>query len=276
MNVRDGAVSTSRIPKTGWFGFALAVFYVIVAVALGDALGDPVADDDNLSFILGQWVPVGILIIIGLLVVWKAGWTREGWTSPSVFSERRRWWMLAIPVVLALQTLHLLIGVPWSEKSLVTLLVVLLASLLIGLGEELYFRGIFRITLLSHHGEFFALMVTSLAFGVAHAAKFIIEGVPVAAVALNVAFLAMDGALFYGALRATGTLWVPILLHGLGDFARFASQGSEDPTGGAPMAGDFLTAGIEYLLIGLSIALVVSVARNDRRVRREKQAADRA
>jgi len=261
------------VPRAIWVGLTAVTVYVAVVLGLGDLL-DNLSDDTILSLILGQWVPVALLIALGVIFTWKAGWARDTWASPSVFTERRRWWMLAIPVALVLQIIVIFVGVPWAERSLLFVAVVLIASLLIGLGEELYFRGIFRTSILGHHGELVALLITSLVFGIAHAFKFLVVGVPVEAIALNVGFLAMDGALFYGCLRATGTLWVPILLHGLGDFARFAQQGTGDTidtgvTGGSGENGiiDFLTAGVEYLLIGLSIALVVSVARNDRRVR---------
>ncbi|KQR21379.1 CPBP family intramembrane glutamic endopeptidase [Microbacterium sp. Leaf151] len=97
------------------------------------------------------------------------------------------------------------------------MLIYLIGSLLIGVGEELYFRGIFRVAALGRHGELVALLVTSVAFGLAHTVGYLFNGVPLGATALSVAFLAMDGALFYGVLRATGTLWVPMLLHGIGD-----------------------------------------------------------
>lgn len=40
-------------------------------------------------------------IWVGLLLTRQAGWTAEACTAPSPFTERRRWWMLAVPIVLA-------------------------------------------------------------------------------------------------------------------------------------------------------------------------------
>jgi membrane protease YdiL (CAAX protease family) len=261
------------VPRTIPVGIAAAVLYVLIAAGVGTLLDPLAGGDETLDFVIGTWLPVGVLIVIGLLFARRAGWLQEAWTAPSPFTERRRRWLLAIPVVLVVQTVLLLLAVPWAERALPMVLVYLVGCLLIGFGEELYFRGLFRVAVRGHHGELTALLITSIAFGLAHTAGYLINGVPLPATALAVAFLAMDGAIFYGALRATGTLWVPILLHGLGDFARFLQQGGDDQSTTPGFGGDVVAALVEYVLIGLSIALVVSVARSDRRERKARRAA---
>lgn len=258
------------MPRAIWVGLLAAIVYVAVAAGIGEMLGNLARDDATLGFVLGTYIPVAVLIVAGLLLVRYAGWTKEVWSAPSPFSERRRWWLLAIPLALAIQTALILASVPWMDRPATLILVFLVGSLLVGLGEELYFRGILRVTVLGHHSELTALLVSSIAFGLAHTVKFIISGMPLGATALDVAFLAMNGALFYGALRATGTLWVPVLLHGLGDFARFMQQGGEEDTGADALGNGAADAGIEYVLIALSIALVVSLARDHIRARRTR------
>lgn len=258
---------THRIPRSIWVGAVAAVVYVTIAAGVGDLLGGLAGDDQSLAMVLGTWIPVAALILAGLVLIRRAGWTREVWRAPSPFTERRRWWLLAIPVGLAVQTILILVAVPWADRAVSLVVVFLVGSLLVGIGEELYFRGIFRTAVLGHHGELAALLLTSLAFGLAHTVKFITEGLPVAATALDVAFLAMNGALFYGALRATGTLWVPVVLHGLGDFGRFMQQGGEEDTSAQTFGSNAADAIMEYLLIGLSLALVVSLVRERLRAR---------
>lgn len=260
------------VPRSIWVGIAAAVLYVLIAAVVANLLDPLAGDDDALSFIINTWLPVGVLIIIGLLFARRAGWLREAWTSPSPFTERKRWWLLAIPVVLVVQITLILLDVPWSDRAVPVMLIFLGGSLLIGIGEELYFRGIFRVAIRGHHGELAALLITSIAFGLGHIVGYLFNGVPLPATVLAVAFLAMDGALFYGALRATGTLWVPILLHGLGDFARFMQLGSDAHSDAPVLGGDAAVATVEYVLIGLSIALVISVARSDHRARKSGQA----
>lgn len=253
------------IPRTVGVGLAAAVLYVFVAAVVGNLLDPLAGGDETRDLVIATWIPVAALIAAGLLFVRRAGWLGEAWTSPSPFAERRRWWLLAIPAVLAVQTLLMLLDVPWSERAVPVVLVFLIGSSLIGIGEELYFRGILRVAVRGHHGELAALLITSLAFGLAHTVGYVFNGVPAGATALSVAFLAMNGALFYGTLRATGTLWAPILLHGLGDFARFMQQGGDAHDDTQSFGGDAGTALVEYALIGLSIALVISTARHGRR-----------
>ncbi|WP_313815778.1 CPBP family intramembrane glutamic endopeptidase [Citricoccus sp.] len=255
------------IPRTLWVGLAAAALYVLLAAVVGNLLDPLAGGDETLDFVITEYIPVAILIAVGLLFARKAGWLREAWTAPSPFTERRRWWLLAIPALLTIQTVLILAEVPWSERAWSVVLIYLIGSLLIGIGEELYFRGIFRVAVRGHHGELATLLITSIAFGLAHTVSYIFNGVPIGATALSVAFLAMNGALFYGALRATGTLWVPILLHALGDFARFMQQGTDARTESPSFGDDAATAAVEFALIGLSMALVISLARSDRRHR---------
>lgn len=249
-------------------GIAAAVLYVLIAAVAGNLLDPLAGGDEALDFVITTWVPVAVLIVIGVLFARRAGWLREAWTAPSPLSERRRWWLLSIPALLIIQIILILFDVPWSERAVPLVLIYLIGSLLIGIGEELYFRGIFRVAMRGHHGELAALLVTSIAFGLAHTVGYLFNGVPLGATALSVAFLAMNGALFYGTLRATGTLWIPILLHGLGDFARFMQQGGSAHEEAQSFGGDAATAAVEFALIGLSIALVVSIARSDQHDRK--------
>lgn len=264
--------STRPIPRTIWVGLAAAAFYVFLAAVGGNLLSVFANGDDTLDFVLGHYIVLPILIAVGILLTRRAGWTQEVWTSPSPFTERRRWWMLAIPVVLTVQTIALFFAVPWSERTVSVVLIFLVGTLLVGLGEELYFRGILRVTILGHHRELAALLITSFAFGFAHTVGYLFDGLGIVSILINTLFLAMDGALFYGALRATGTLWVPILLHGLGDFARYLASGENDANRAEMSTGDVVSASTLYIGAILSIALVVSLARQDRKGRRNAKA----
>ena len=144
------------------------------------------------------------------------------------------------------------------------MLIYLIGSFLNGIGKELYFRGFLQVALRGHHGELAALLITSIAFGLGPTVGYFFKGVPLRATALSVAFHAMNGAPSYGTFRATGTLRVPILLHGLGDFARFMQLGGDAHEQAQSFGGDAAKATVEFVLIGLSIALVISLARSDR------------
>lgn len=99
--------------------------------------------------------------------------------------------------------------------------VVLIGSICVGIGEELFFRGILLTALRAHHSEFLALIVSSVLFGIAHVVGYLVAGLPLGLILFQVAFLSMNGALFYAARRATAMLWVPMVLHGLNNAALF-------------------------------------------------------
>ena len=261
-----------RLRPRIWVGLVAVAFYVFLAGWIGQYLGELAPEGDSLAdFALGHFIPLPIGIGIALLFLRLSGWQRAAWTSASVIGERRRWWMLAIPVLLLVQITIGLSTEDWQGKVASTVIIVLAGTLLVGIGEELYLRGILRVAVLERHGEFAALLITSVVFGLAHTVKFLIEGLPVGLVLFQIVFLAMDGALFYGALRATGTLWVPIVLHALNDFQLYLHAGTD---GGAPareFGDDPITIGAEFMLMGLSVALVISTIRNDQRRRKERR-----
>ena len=255
--------ATFRLQPRIWIGLVAVAFYVFMAAWIGDLAGGLAPRGDSVAdFALGHFIPVPIGIVAALVFLRLSGWQRAAWTSPSVFTERRRWWMLAIPVLLAIQIIVGLVTEPWSETAASTVLIILAGTILVGVGEEVYLRGILRVAVLEHHGEFAALVITSVVFGLAHTVKLLLAGLPPETFAFQIVFLAMDGALFYGALRATGTLWVPIALHALNDFQLYIHTGNDNGTRD-DFGADPITVTSELLLITLSVVLVISTIRSD-------------
>jgi membrane protease YdiL (CAAX protease family) len=140
--------------------------------------------------------------------------------------------------------------------------------LLVGFGEELYFRGILRASIRTHHGETLALLVTSLAFGLAHSIVVILAGVDAGAVAFEVAATAAAGAVYYGVYRATGRLWVPIVLHALDDFSLSISGADLTAHPITDSGVNPITITTQVLLWALALALLISCIRQDRATRR--------
>ncbi|MDT0143218.1 type II CAAX endopeptidase family protein [Microbacterium sp. PRC9] len=257
-----------RIPRVLWVGLVAAIAYVLIAAGGGllvdAALGaDP---DPVIELAASHLIPLPIAIGAGLLFAWRSGWWHDIWTDPPIHHTKpRRWWMLLVPLAIAAQIVVLLIATPWAQLSAAYIFVGLLCYLLVGLGEELFFRGILLESVRAHHGETVTLLVTAIAFGVAHAFGSSLAGVPLGTIAFQVGVTAMEGVLFYAALRAAGTLWVPIVLHGLGDWGRWLTAENDDSTA--------TPAGVTQIIMTvLSVAVLISVILEDRRARKARAA----
>lgn len=252
------------MPRVLWIGLVAGAVYVLIAAGGGlllDALMGP-RPDPVVELAVSHLVPLPVGIAAGLAFARWSGWWPDVWRLPSSTRSRpRRWWLILVPAGLCAQIAALFIQAPWASLSAAFVLVGLACYLLVGFGEELFFRGLLRASVRSHHGETVTLLVTSLAFGLAHSFGSALSGVPLGAIAFQVGVTAMDGALLYAVLRVTGTLWAPIALHGLGDFGRWvaAGDGADHTTG--------FDGPIQIVLIALAVALFVSVVREDRRAR---------
>jgi membrane protease YdiL (CAAX protease family) len=273
---RDTATTPSeRVPRTVWVALVAAAVYVLLAAGLGnllDALVDP--GSPTAEFAITHLVPLPIAIAAGLAFARWSGWWHDIWTTPRVTAARpRRLWMLAVPVLMLIIPTVGLTRVPWAERAVGFVLVAAVGCLLIGLGEELFYRGILRVGIRAHHGELVTLLAVSLLFGLSHSFGSLINDVPPSTIAFQVAFTAMDGALLYTVLRVTGRLWVPILLHAFTDFSLYVQSADSTPAvGHAPDDPDPVLAAAQTALIVLSVVVVISTALEDRRTRRERRA----
>lgn len=184
--------------------------------------------------------------------------------------------MLAFPVLMIVQIIILLSITPWGERNFALVLFVLLVNILVGFGEELYFRGIARASLRAHHGETLTLVVTSLLFGAGHALGSLIAGLPIAFIAIQVGGTALMGAAFYGVFWATGRLWIAIAFHALNDFALRISSGDLTAASAHDLEPPATTGFIQFALWILTVVLLISCIRQDLRARREARSLDNA
>ena len=159
------------------------------------------------------------------------------------------------------------------------LFLVLVVNILVGVGEELYFRGILRASLRAHHGETLTLIVTSLMFGAARALSSVLAGVPIGFLVFQVSVAAATGAVLYGAFRATGRLWVAMALHALTDFSLRISSGDLSSRSADDLTPPPVTVATQFILWAFALVLLISCIRQDVRAHRERrdgaQAADR-
>lgn len=269
------ATQRSGFPRVFWVGLVAIVVYVLVAAGLANVLEllvkptEPVAD-----FALTHFVPLSILIVAGVFFARKAGWLADVWRDETAVADApRRWWMLAVPLLLLVGPVTGLVDVPWGERSFGVILLLLLGCLMVGFGEEFFYRGILRVSLRAHHGNFVTLLVTSVLFGISHSLGSLLNGVPVSVIAFQVGATGLTGALYYVAFCATGRLWVPIVIHAFTDFVLYAqSDLSVDSHEAAVPDPGAIAIGAQFVLGAFLIVFVVSALRSDARERAKRRA----
>lgn len=261
-----------RVPRRFWIGLVSLIVYVLFAAVLGITVGalGP-AGDVTAEFALSHFIPLPIAIGLLLLFVRWSGWWNDVWRGRSTLQgQPRRRWLIAIPVLMIALPLTQLPSVPWVERGLGTVLIVLVGTIMVGLGEELVCRGVLFVAVRARHGELVTLLTTSLLFAAAHIVGSVWVGIEPAAIAFQVSVLAMNGSLYYWVRRVTGRLWVAVAIHALTDFALYLSSGEADAPDALSRPDDTpnpVLVTIQVLLVGLAIAGVISAAREDHRVR---------
>ncbi len=176
------------------------------------------------AIIRSTTIPVGMSVVFVVSVISWLGWWKRIWC------ERKRLarWAWIVPVLMVL-SIVIVTNYPLLGDVSPMMVVTLFGSvLLVGLGEELMFRGITLEAVRRVGGttERKAALWTALIFGGVHLSNVFTEG---PGAFLQVVVASASGLLLYVALRVSGTLIVPIILHAGWDFSLFSGNLGVDP-----------------------------------------------
>ncbi len=133
-------------------------------------------------------------------------------------------WLVLLPCLAVVVNNFPFLALAWGETTLVRpdLLPLFLADcLLIGVFEELAFRGVFFVAILekrrtSKKSIFWTSVVSSALFGLVHLAN-LLEGAGLPATLLQVGYSFLIGGMCAIVLLKTGNILFPILLHAIFD-----------------------------------------------------------
>lgn len=240
-------------------GLAVAVLYAVVFLAGGLISG---VDYDEItqtaSNVFGfVVVPVGLGILATLALTWRWGWWRPLFTETRRLEHPR--WARLIPVAIVLYVVVALAFAPWGDWSAGLVALILAATLMVGFGEEIVFRGYLLVGARGRYSELGAWFVTSGLFGLFHGLN-IFTGQSVGATIQQVVFAFLIGSSFYLVRRVTGLLVAGMVLHGLWDFTTFISSGrgeaADAVSGSALAASPFV-----WITAILTVATLVSIFR---------------
>jgi uncharacterized protein len=198
-------------------GMALAAFVLWTAITV---IGGHLTTGGDMSLVqavqLGiGWTWVAAAAFILAVVLWQ-GWRDVGLDRGT---DARGWRLTWLPMVYIAGGFGLAaaIGLP----PVTALLVILVNTLLVGFSEELMFRGALLQAFRHATSLWRAVLLTSVAFGAIHSLNVFVTGdLKGALIQSSAAFL--SGLMFIALRLRTGSLWPPIVVHALWDFATFA------------------------------------------------------
>ena len=127
-----------------------------------------------------------------------------------------------VPPLLGIATVAVLATAPWGDWQTEVVLLIVLGALLVGVAEELVFRGFLLAGARTRYSERGAFLLTCGLFGLVHGAN-VLAGQALAPTLGQVVFATAMGAAFYLLRRLSGALAIPMLAHGLVDVLSFVS-----------------------------------------------------
>jgi len=259
--------------RGGWWKalLVIAVYYGLYQLAgwlIGLAFGGLIDKHDFFANGLSTFIAVGAPIVVGsiLLIVFalSLGWLKELFGPQPI---RGSWWMWIGVVVVVLFNVLRFVSADYPGWDAGAVVAVLISGLFIGFAEEVLTRG-FAVNLLRRggYGERSVMLLSSLLFAAMHSGN-IFSGQSPLAVGFTVVYTFAFGLVMYTALRVTGNLIWPILLHASTDPSLFLLTGGVDATGGSlhpgPLAGVAGLGNIVVMIVAL-IPLIFVRGRVDR------------
>ncbi|SDR75411.1 CPBP family intramembrane glutamic endopeptidase [Microterricola viridarii] len=172
-------------------------------------------DPQSAAFVLvGTALPVLLGCVLLLVFGLSLGWLRELFGPQPI---RGSWWMwIAVAAVLLFNILRFA-TIDYAEAGFDVVATWLLAGLFIGFAEEVLTRGyVVNLMRKAGHPEILVAVVSAALFAGLHSGN-LLTGQPLFATLIQVGYTFGFGICMYLALRVTGNIIWPILLHATTD-----------------------------------------------------------
>jgi len=209
-----------RVVPKPWFGWVIGVVYapIFIAPMIASGVGYDEFTDSATNLRDAAVVPLAIVSALLLVVITALGWWRP--VLRDHLGSPRIWRLIPVLFVVAL-----LVGADYSRLGkLDTGFIVwaAVAAVLVGFAEESAYRGVSVVAFRSSYSEFRVWLFSTLLFMYLHAFNFF-AGQDLGPTVVQLVFTFLMGSVLYAVRRATGTLIVPIILHGGWDFVAFTA-----------------------------------------------------
>lgn len=165
------------------------------------------------------WAWVAAAAFILAVCLWQ-GWNDVGLNRGAAMRDWRLAWLPMLYILVALGV-ALVFGLPPAT----VLIFIAINCLFVGFSEELMLRGAVLQAFRHTVSIWPAVLLTSLVFGAMHSLNVFVTGdLKAALIQSSAAFL--SGIMFIALRLRTGSLWPPIIVHALWDFATFTLAGA--------------------------------------------------
>ncbi|WP_104086954.1 CPBP family intramembrane glutamic endopeptidase [Arthrobacter sp. GMC3] len=257
--------------RGGWWKAVVAVavyygVYQLLGLLVGAVFPAKGAVRGAAGSPMDVFIITGLPILLGCVVLlvfaFSLGWLKELFARQAI--RGHRWMWVAVGVVLAINVSAVL-SIDYEKAGAGLVASWLITGLFVGFAEEVLTRG-FVVNLMrkAGHGELSVAVVSSALFAAMHFGNLFTSDQGLSTTLMQVVYTFAFGMCMYLALRVTGNLLWPILLHA-----------STDPTlflhGGNPVNNVFsIVASLStYLVIATGFILLIVLVVSERRRARE-------
>ncbi|WP_059041952.1 CPBP family intramembrane glutamic endopeptidase [Paenibacillus rubinfantis] len=214
-------MSEKYITKHPYLAAVIAALICTFLTAVGSAAAQ-VAELAEVPAYLVMTASVVLSILVGLWLLRRSRISSEeaGFRRPASGSLRSVWF--CVPLLL-LEIIPLVAYGPDAFTRPGTEYAVLaLFTVVVGLNEELYFRGL-AFSFLARRSRKQAVIGSSIVFGVLHAAN-ALSGTNPLEVLLQIAFAILAGLMLALLVSITRSLWIGIVWHAVHNFLSFSTE----------------------------------------------------
>ncbi len=209
-------------PTKNYFGIALLIMVVWTIIVLGGEILQ--AGPGSLDALVTQQIVASLIVaplfLLGVIVYFKWNRAELGLQAPQ---PARSWLLGWLPALFILAFIG--VGVVGGLPPVQTIIFVLINTLLVGVSEELMFRGIVFWGALPKFSIWAAILISSLLFGGIHTLNGLMTGDYTAALAQ--ALQATMFGVWIMAIRLKSKSLIPVMvIHGLWDFGLFLMAAS--------------------------------------------------
>lgn len=258
--------------RGGWWKALIlaAVYYgvyqllsLLVGAIFGTSGGIRGEAGSPMDVLIGTGLPILLGCIVLVIFALSIGWLKELFGPQPI--RGRRWMWVAVIVVLAINV-SALASIDYSDAGGVLVATWLLTGLFIGFAEETLTRG-FVVNLMrkAGHREIAVALVSSGIFAALHFGNLFTTDQGLSTTLTQVVYTFAFGLCMYLALRVTGNLIWPILIHASTDPTIFLFSGHPDTS--TPLA--IIPTLSTYLVIAAGIVLFIVFIVSERRRSRE-------